>query len=278
MIAYPQFNPVALQIGPVAIHWYGLTYLVAFGLFIWLGAKRVQLAQFASRGWTRRDIEDLLFYGVLGVVLGGRIGYVLFYKPGYYAAHPAEILAVWKGGMSFHGGMLGVLAAMALFARTRGRQFLEVTDLIAPCVPTGLASGRIGNFINGELPGRLASPDLPWGMVYPNAGPSPRHPSSLYQFLLEGLLLFVVLWLYARKPRGFGQVSGAFLAGYGVLRFAAEYFREPDDFLGLLALNLSMGQWLCVPMVAAGVAMWWWGRGRSPAAAPAAVQSPKAAS
>jgi phosphatidylglycerol:prolipoprotein diacylglycerol transferase len=266
ILHYPQFNPVALQVGPIAIHWYGLTYLVAFLLFIGLGAKRVRLAQFASRNWSRRDIEDLLFYGVLGVVLGGRLGYVLFYKPGYYAANPLEIVAVWKGGMSFHGGMLGVIAAMALFARTRGRQFLDVTDLIAPCVPLGLASGRIGNFINGELPGRLADPSLPWAMIYPNAGPLPRHPSSLYQFALEGVLLFVLLWLYAKRPRGLGQVSGAFLVGYGVLRFTAEYFREPDDFLGLLALGLSMGQWLCVPMIVAGIAMWVWGRGRQPRA------------
>jgi phosphatidylglycerol---prolipoprotein diacylglyceryl transferase len=264
MLTYPNINPIALQLGPIAIHWYGLTYLVAFGLFTWLGARRVQLAQFASRGWTRREVEDLLFYGVLGVVLGGRLGYVLFYKPGYYAAHPFEIIAVWKGGMSFHGGMLGVIASMALFARMRGRQFLDVADLVAPCVPTGLASGRIGNFINAELPGRLADPSLPWGMVYPNAGPLPRHPSSLYQFALEGLLLFVLLWFYAKKPRGLGQVAGAFLFGYGVLRFIAEYFREPDDFLGLLALNLSMGQWLCVPMIVGGAALWWWGQGREP--------------
>ena len=264
MLAYPQFNPVALQLGPVAIHWYGLTYLVAFGLFVWLGARRAQLVQFASRQWTRRDVEDLLFYGVLGVVVGGRLGYVLFYKPGYYAANPLEIFAVWKGGMAFHGGLLGAFAAMALFARTRGRQFLDVSDLVAPCVPAGLASGRVGNFINGELPGRLADPGLPWAMVYPNAGPNPRHPSSLYQFALEGLLLFVLLWFYAKKPRGVGQVSGAFLFGYGVLRFTAEYFREPDDFLGLLALNLSMGQWLCVPMILIGVALWWRGRGRQP--------------
>jgi phosphatidylglycerol---prolipoprotein diacylglyceryl transferase len=264
MIAYPQFNPVALQIGPLAIHWYGLTYLVAFGLFIWLGIRRVQLAQFASRGWSRRDIEDLLFYGVLGVVIGGRLGYVIFYKPGFYASHLLEIPAVWKGGMSFHGGMLGVFAAIALFARSRKRQFLDATDLIAPCVPLGLASGRIGNFINGELPGRLADPSLPWGMVYPNAGPLPRHPSSLYQFAMEGVLLFILLWIYSKKPRGLGQVSGAFLFGYGVFRFIAEFFREPDDFLGLLALDMSMGQWLCVPMIVAGVAMWLWGRGRAP--------------
>ena len=261
---YPQFNPVALQIGPVAIHWYGITYLVAFVLFIWLGAMRVKLAQFASRDWSRRDIEDLLFYGVLGVVLGGRIGYVLFYKPGYYAGHLLEVFAVWKGGMSFHGGMLGVIVAMLLFARSRNRQFFDVTDLIAPCVPTGLGAGRIGNFINGELPGRVADAGLPWGMIYPNAGSQPRHPSSLYQFLLEGVVLFVVLWVYAKKPRGLGQVSGAFLIGYGVVRFVSEFFREPDDFLGLLALGLSMGQWLCVPMIVAGVAIWVWGRGRQP--------------
>jgi len=266
MISYPQFNPVALQIGPVAIHWYGITYLVAFVLFIWLGAKRVKLAQFASRDWSRRDIEDLLFYGVLGVVLGGRIGYVLFYKPGYYAGHLLEVFAVWKGGMSFHGGMLGVIVAMLLFARSRNRQFFDVTDLIAPCVPTGLGSGRIGNFINGELPGRVADAGLPWGMVYPNAGSQPRHPSSLYQFLLEGVVLFVVLWIYAKKPRGLGQVSGAFLIGYGVVRFVSEFFREPDDFLGLLALGLSMGQWLCIPMIVAGIAIWAWGRGRQPRA------------
>ena len=255
MLVHPQFSPIALQIGPVAIHWYGLTYLVAFGLFLWLATLRTRQPQWAQRGWTRRDVEDLLFYGVLGVVIGGRLGYVLFYKPGYYAANPLEIAAVWKGGMSFHGGLLGVLAAMALFGRLRRRSFLEVTDLIAPCVPTGLASGRIGNFINGELWGRPADPSLPWAMVFPQAGPEmiPRHPSPLYQFALEGLLLFVLLWLYARKPRGLGQVSGMFLIGYGVLRFIAEYFREPDAFLGLLALNMSMGQWLCVPMVLAGL-------------------------
>ena len=277
MLVHPQFSPIALQIGPIAIHWYGLTYLVAFGLFVWLGAQRVKLVQFAERGWTRRDIEDLLFYGVLGVVLGGRLGYVLFYKLDYYSAHPLEIFAVWKGGMAFHGGLLGVLAAMALFARTRGRQFLEVTDLIAPCVPTGLASGRIGNFINGELWGRAADPSLPWAMVFPQSGTStPRHPSPLYQFALEGLLLFVLLWFYAKPRRGLGQVSGAFLVGYGVFRFIAEYFREPDDFLGLLALGLSMGQWLCVPMVLAGVAMWWWGRGRPMAAQRSAASAASA--
>ncbi len=259
MLVHPQFNPVALALGPVQIHWYGLTYLVAFGLFLWLANRRVRLPWFADVGWTRRDVEDLLFWGVLGVVLGGRIGYALFYKFDHYAANPLEILAVWKGGMSFHGGMLGVIIAMVAFAHKRGRPWLQVTDLIAPCVPTGLASGRIGNFINGELWGRPADASVPWAMVFPQSGSeTPRHPSQLYQFAMEGLLLFALLWLYARHPRKTGQVSGAFLVGYGVFRFIAEYFREPDSFLGLRALGLSQGQWLCVPMVLGGVALWLW--------------------
>ena len=269
MLVHPQFDPIAIDLGklglPIAIHWYGITYLVAFGLFLFLAIRRTRLPQFAATGWTRRDVEDLLFFGVLGTVIGGRLGYVLFYKPGFYLGHPLEIFAVWKGGMSFHGGLLGVIVAMALFARLRGRHFFEVTDLVAPCVPTGFAAGRVGNFINGELWGRFSSPDLPWGMVFPQSGSNlPRHPSQIYQFLLEGMLLFVVLWIYGKKARGLGQVSGAFLVGYGVLRFTAEFFREPDAFLGLLALGMSMGQWLCVPMIVAGVAIWWWGRGRRP--------------
>ena len=274
MLVHPQFDPIALDLHrfglPIAIHWYGITYLVAFGLFLFLGVRRSRLPHYAAEDWTRKDVEDLLFYGVLGVVIGGRLGYVLFYKPAYYLSHPGEIFAVWKGGMAFHGGLLGVLAAMALFAVLRKRRFLAVTDLIAPCVPTGFAAGRIGNFINGELWGRFADPALPWAMVFPQSGsPLPRHPSQLYQFALEGLLLFVLLWVYGKKRRGLGQVSGAFLVGYGVLRFTAEFFREPDSFLGLLALNMSMGQWLCVPMIAAGVAMWLWGRGRASGTGPA---------
>ncbi len=257
MLVHPQIDPVALALGPLQIHWYGLTYLVAFGLFLFLGIRRVRQPWNAEAGWTRRDIEDLLFWGVLGVVIGGRLGYVVFYKPDHYLANPLEIPMVWKGGMSFHGGLLGVLAAMALFGASRGWRFFEVTDLIAPCVPTGLASGRIGNFINGELYGRFADPALPWAMVFPHSGSQlPRHPSQLYQFALEGLLLFALLWWYASKPRAVGQVSGGFLVGYGVLRFIVEYFREPDGFLGLLALQMSMGQWLCLPMIAAGVVIW----------------------
>jgi phosphatidylglycerol---prolipoprotein diacylglyceryl transferase len=262
MLIHPQIDPVALQLGPLAIHWYGLTYLAAFGLFLLLANARLRHEPFASvrlpQPWTRRDVEDILFLGVLGVVAGGRLGYCLFYKPAYYLANPLEIFAVWQGGMSFHGGLLGVMLAMVWYARTRQRPFFQVMDFVAPCVPTGLAAGRIGNFINGELWGRVADPSLPWGMVFRGAGDLPRHPSQLYQFLLEGVLLFVLLWLYARKPRATGQVSAVFLLGYGVFRFIAEFFREPDEHLGLLSLGMSMGQWLCIPMIVGGALMWWW--------------------
>ena len=262
MLYHPQINPVALQLGPVAVHWYGLTYLVAFALFYALARQRLAHLPYARiqqpAPWRASDVEDLLFWGVCGVIAGGRLGYCLFYKPAYYASHPLEIFAVWHGGMSFHGGMLGVIAAMMLWAWRRQRPWLQVTDLIAPCVPLGLASGRIGNFINGELWGRPASADLPWAMIFRGAGNVPRHPSQLYQALLEGALLFILLWLYARQPRRTGQVRGAFLLGYGLMRFAAEYFREPDAHLGLLGLGLSMGQWLCLPMIAIGAAMWAW--------------------
>ncbi|MEN9367983.1 MAG: hypothetical protein RL489_2341 [Pseudomonadota bacterium] len=268
MLIHPQFDPVALALGPVQVHWYGLTYLAAFGLFYWLATRRILQPVYAARGWTPREVEDLLFYGIVGVILGGRLGYVLFYKPAHYLAHPMEVFAVWKGGMAFHGGLLGVIAAMAVFAWVRKRGFFEVTDLVATCVPTGLACGRLGNFINGELWGRAADASLPWAMVFPQSGSElARHPSQIYQFLLEGLLLFVILWLYGRSHGAhhradgtvvWGRVSGLFLIGYGLFRFIAEYFREPDSFLGLLALNLSMGQWLCVPMMVAGALIWAW--------------------
>src|SRR6218665_2437740 len=218
--------------------------------------------------WSRKDVEDILFLGVAGVVLGGRLGYCLFYKPDYYLGHPLEIFALWQGGMGFHGGLLGVIVAMLWFAHSRQRPLLQVADFVAPCVPTGLAAGRVGNFINGELWGRFASPDLPWGMVFAHSGSmQPRHPSQVYQFLLEGLLLFVLLCLYARRERRQGQVAAAFLVGYGVLRFIAEQFREPDAFLGLLALGMSMGQWLCLPMIAGGVLLWCRAARRRPAVA-----------
>ncbi len=281
MLMHPQFNPVAIDLHrfgiPLGIHWYGLTYLAAFALFFWLAAVRVRKPWFAQAGWTRRDVEDLLFFGVLGVVIGGRVGYALFYKSGQYLSNPLEILAVWRGGMSFHGGLLGVMLAMLLFAKKRGRTFLAVTDVIAPCVPTGLAAGRVGNFINGELWGRAADPSLPWAMVFPQSGSMiARHPSQVYQFALEGLLLFAILWWFGRRERPVGQVSAAFLIGYGAFRFVAEYFREPDSFLGLLWLNMSMGQWLCVPMVLGGVALWAWSAKRTAASASAPAKTLKA--
>lgn len=254
MLVHPQFDPVALSLGPVSIRWYGLSYLVAFVLFVLLGRAQAKRPFWQQRGWTARDVEDLLFYGVLGVIIGGRLGYVLFYKPAYYAAAPLEIFKVWQGGLAFHGGLIGVVVALAWFAHRRGRSFLEVGDFVAPCVPTGIAAVRLGgNFINGELWGRFADASLPWAMVFPQSGSAlPRHPSQLYQAGLEGLTLFVLLWIVARRDQPLGRLSGLFLLGYGVLRFIAEFFREPDSFLGLLALGLSMGQWLCVPMIMLG--------------------------
>lgn len=252
MLEHPQFDPVALALGPVSIHWYGLMYLLAFTLFVVLG--RIHARRRPELGWTPQHIDDLLFYGVLGVILGGRLGEIVFFQPAYYLAHPLEILAVWKGGMSFHGGFLGVLLAMWLYGRKHGKNFWQITDFIAPLVPTGLAAGRIGNFINGELWGRPTTLDLPWAMIYPWVDALPRHPSQLYQAAGEGLLLFIILWLFSARSRPTGAVSGAFLAGYGSLRFGAEFFRTPDPgIFGTLTLGLSTAQWLCIPMILFGV-------------------------
>ncbi|MDO8351116.1 MAG: prolipoprotein diacylglyceryl transferase [Gallionella sp.] len=269
MLVYPHINPVALQLGPLAIHWYGLMYLAGFMCFIWLGRKRiVALAKVEQKparpasslspfSINNKQLDDLLFYGVLGVILGGRLGEVLFYNPAYYFSNPLKILAVWEGGMSFHGGFIGVLIAMALFAYQHKLRWLELMDFIAPLVPPGLAFGRLGNFINGELWGRPT--DVPWGMVFPHVDTLPRHPSQLYEFALEGVLLFVLLWLYAKKPRPVGAVSGLFLIGYGSFRFLGEFTRNPDDgIFGLMTFGISMGQWLSLPMVIVGVLMMTW--------------------
>jgi phosphatidylglycerol:prolipoprotein diacylglycerol transferase len=267
MLVHPQFDPIAFSLGPVAVRWYGLMYLVAFALLFLLGRARIRAASpSVPPKFGQRDLEDLLFWGAIGTVLGGRLGYVLFYKPAHFLSHPLEIFMVWQGGMAFHGGLIGVIAAMALFARRRGWRFLQISDFVAPLVPLGLAAGRMGNFINGELWGRPTT--VPWGMVFPQAGDGiARHPSQLYQFAGEGILLFLVLWLYSSRPRAMGAISGLFLVGYGVMRFLAEFAREPDAFLGLLGLGLSMGQWLSLPMIALGLALLAFSRRAAPAEA-----------
>lgn len=254
MLVHPHFDPVAFHVGPLAVRWYGLMYLIGFVLFVVLGKYRAR--QNLLTGWHPREVDDMLFYGVFGVILGGRLGYVLFYKPMYYLVHPLEVLALWQGGMSFHGGFLGVLIALALFARNRHKRWLDVTDFVAPLIPLGLAAGRLGNFINGELWGRPT--DVAWAMVFPQVDAQPRHPSQLYELGLEGLVLFALLWFYARRKRPLGAVSGLFLVGYGSFRFVVEYAREPDNFLGLLALGFTMGQWLSLPMIAGGGGLMLW--------------------
>ncbi len=259
MFVHPQIDPVALSLGPLSIHWYGLMYLLGFALFIILGRYRIKRGP--QTVFTYDMLDDALFYGVLGVILGGRLGHIIFYQLGYYLQHPLQIFAIWEGGMSFHGGMIGVFVAMALFARKYQLQWLVVTDFIAPLVPLGLGAGRIGNFINAELWGRPT--DVSWGMVFPYVDALPRHPSQLYQFALEGLAFFILLWLYSAKPRPVGAVSGMFLIGYGLFRIVAEFYREPENgFMGVLTWGMSMGQWLSLPMVLVGVGMLAWANGK----------------
>jgi phosphatidylglycerol:prolipoprotein diacylglycerol transferase len=251
MLVHPQIDPVAIHLGPLGIHWYGLMYLVGFMSVLWLGKWRVK--KNPESGWETSDIDDMLFYGALGAIFGGRLGYVIFYQPAYFIGHPLEIFALWQGGMSFHGGFLGVLAAMWFFAHKTGKKWLNIMDFVAPLVPIGLGAGRIGNFINGELWGRAT--DVPWGMVFPKVDDLPRHPSQLYEFGLEGIALFTLLWWYSSKPRPTGAVSALFLIGYGTSRFLVEFAREPDRFLGPLLFGMSMGQWLSLPMVLVGIWM-----------------------
>ena len=252
MFVHPQFDPVAIHLGSFGIHWYGLMYLTGFLAFLALG--KWQIRHRPWHGWTLPMLDDALFFGALGVILGGRLGYVLFYQSAYFMQHPADILAVWQGGMSFHGGFLGVVLAMAWFARKYQLSWLAVMDFIAPLVPIGLGAGRLGNFINGELWGRVTNTD--YGMVFPQIDGLLRHPSQLYEFTLEGVALFFILWAYASKPRASGAIAAVFLMGYGAFRFAAEYTREPDSYLGLLSMGFSMGQWLSLPMLLIGAVLW----------------------
>lgn len=273
MIIHPQPDPVAFHLGPVSVHWYGLMYLLAFFLFVVLGRIRIKQPHIAAKGWKNEDLDDMLFYGVLGVVIGGRLGEVFFYNfhnflNGYYFSHPLEIIAIWKGGMSYHGGFLGVLVAMWLWARKAGRSWIDVLDFIAPLVPTGYLAGRIGNFINAELPGRIAPDGLPWAMLWPDMSAAPwpttvylqglRHPSPIYQALVDGLLVFIILWLYARKARPALAVGALYTMLYGCARFFTEYFRTPDYEVSALGMTISAGQMFSLPMVFAGLAMLVW--------------------
>jgi phosphatidylglycerol:prolipoprotein diacylglycerol transferase len=248
MLYYPQINPIALQVGVLKIHWYGLMYITGFFAAWGLGVLRARRPHSII---TTEQVSDLIFYAALGVVIGGRIGYMLFYDLPAFLAQPLSIFELWKGGMAFHGGLAGVLIAVWLYSKKIQQPFMALVDFTAPLVPIGLAMGRIGNFINGELWGRVTT--APWGMVFPNGGPLPRHPSELYEFLLEGVTLFLILWFYSAKPRPRMAVAGLFALCYGIFRITAEFFRQPDPQLGFIAFGwLTQGQLLSVPLVIIG--------------------------
>ena len=267
MIIYPDIDPIALSLGPLGVRWYGLTYLAAFAVAWWLGNRR---ADGEGSGWSRDDVADLVFHGALGVVLGGRIGYVFFYSLDRFVDDPLYLFAIREGGMSFHGGLIGVILAVGWFGRKTGRSLFQVTDYVAPIVPIGLGCGRIGNFINVELPGRIT--DAPWAFLYPEHAVRKlasfdaltwmgdgRHPSSLYQAFSEGVVLFLIVWFFSARLRPAGSVSGVFLVSYGSLRFTTEFFREPDAHIGFVAFDwISMGQVLCVPMILGGLGLIAW--------------------
>lgn len=251
MLVYPEIDPVAIQLGPLAVHWYGLMYLLGFVGGWWLGRVR---AKRPDTPWSPGMVDDLVFFVALGVILGGRLGYVLFYAFGDFLANPLVLVRVWEGGMSFHGGLIGVAIALFWFSRVHRLAFFATADFVAPLVPLGLFFGRIGNFINGELWGRPS--ELPWAMVFPHVDSQPRHPSQLYEAVLEGLVLFAIVWWFSSKPRPTASVAGLFLAGYGTFRFLVEFVREPDEHLGFIAFGwLTMGQLLSLPMILLGLAL-----------------------
>lgn len=254
-LQFPIIDPVIFSIGPVSLRWYGTMYLIGFLAAMFMANKAAD----KSNGlWTREQVSDVLFYGFLGVILGGRIGYVLFYQFEYFLSDPLYLLQIWQGGMSFHGGLLGVTLAVFIFARKTNKSFLEVGDFVAPLVPIGLGMGRLGNFINAELWGRQT--DVPWAMVFPTDSLKvPRHPSQLYEFFLEGVVLFIILYVITRKPRNLGLASGSFLIGYGIFRSIVEFFREPDAHLGLYFSFISKGQILSIPMILIGLFIIYWG-------------------
>jgi phosphatidylglycerol:prolipoprotein diacylglycerol transferase len=254
MLIYPHIDNVALSLGPIKVHWYGIMYVLGFLFFIYVGKWRIK--KYNIKFWTPKLVDDFILYGAIGVVVGGRIGYCLFYQPKFFISNPINILKVWAGGMSFHGGMLGVIVAMFIFAYIHKQNFFVIGDFCALLAPAGLFFGRIGNFINGELWGRVTTLNLPWAMQFPESGTMlPRHPSQIYEMLGEGVILLTILWLFANKPRRNGQVSALFLISYGLIRFIIEYFREPDLFLLTFVqkTGFSMGQWLSMPMILIGI-------------------------
>ena len=266
-LVHPQFNPIAFSIGPLSVRWYGLMYLLAFLSFFILGRKQISQS-IQTNSINKKNLDDLMIYGMLGVIFGGRFGYVIFYQPDYFVNNPSDIIAVWKGGMSFHGGLVGVIVSLFIYSffnksirenkkknETVFIRFLIIADFVAPLVPLGLFFGRIGNFINGELYGRVTDfSTVYWSMIFPQSGTlDPRHPSQIYQALGEGLILFFVLFLFSRKKRELGFLSSIFLIGYGASRYITEYFREPDSFLGHIIFDLTMGQVLSLPMIFLGL-------------------------
>lgn len=253
MFTYPNIDPIAFHIFSWPVYWYGLMYLIGFVLgWAFLSLQ----ARYSPRGFTQEQVSDIAFYTALGAILGGRLGYMLFYDWQVWMSQPFLIFQTWKGGMSFHGGLIGVIIAMFFLSRKNHKPFLALTDLIAPVVPIGLGAGRIGNFINGELWGRVT--DSPLGMIFPNAGPLPRYPSQLLEFLLEGVLLFTILVLFSWKPKPLGAVSGLFALGYGIFRCTAEFFREPDIQIGYLYGGMTEGQLLSLPLILLGIVLLVW--------------------